>query len=377
MSGLGFGLIGTGYMGRAHAIALRAVGTVFPEIEAPVCVAIADSDAGRARAAAAALGFERSTGRWQELLDDPRIDVIDVCSPNYLHHEMALAALRAGKHVYCEKPLGVTAAEAREMAAAAQAAGLCHGVGLNYICNPLVQVARDIVAGGELGEIVSFSGRYLEDYMSRPEDPFTWRCERRLAGAGALADLGSHLINMVQYVVGDIGRVFGSLCTVHTHRRDPADGRSRAVENEDVAHVLAELEGGVPATLDISRVATGFKCGLAFEICGTRGSVAFDQERMNELRLYEGGQAAGRQGFKTLLAGPDHPDYAFFCPGPGHGLGINDLKIIEVRNFIRSAVASRDAYPDFAEGLRVQQVMEAIEQSHAQGRWVSIAEAAK
>ena len=374
MTGLGFGLIGTGYMGRAHAIALRAVGTVFPDVVAPRLVCIADSDAQRAAAAAGALGFERSTAVWRELLDDPDIDVIDVCTPNYLHHEMALAALRAGKHVYCEKPLGVTVAEARELAEAAGASGLRHVVGLNYPCNPLLQVAREMIAGGELGEVVSVSGRYLEDYMSRPEGPFTWRCERRLAGAGALADLGSHLINMVHYLVGDIERVLGSLHTVHTHRTDPADGRSRRVENEDVAHALVEIAGGVPGTLAISRVATGWKCGLAFEICGTRGSLAFDQERMNELRLYEAQQASGRLGFKTILAGPDHPDYALFCPGPGHGLGINDLKIIEARNFIRGVMAGHDVYPDFGEGLHVQRVMEAIEQSGVQRRWVDVAE---
>ena len=169
-------------------------------------------------------------------------------------------------------------------------------------------------------------------------------------------------------------RVLGSLHTVHTHRIDPADGRRRKVENEDVAHVLVELADGVPGTLDVSRVATGFKCGLAFEICGTHGSLAFDQERMNELRLYEARQAGGRQGFKTILAGPEHPDYALFCPAPGHGLGINDLKIIEVRNFIRGVVTGCEIYPGFDEGLHVQRVMEAIEQSSAHRRWIDVAE---
>lgn len=372
MTRLKFGLIGSGFIGRAHAIALNAVGAVFPEIEAPVCEVLADGSAERAKSAAAALGFARSTGDWRELIADPRVDVVDICTPNHLHREMALAAIAAGKHVYCEKPLANTASEAREIAAAAEVAGVHHYIGFNYMCNPMIRAARELLSAGEIGDVIGFRGRYLEDYMSDPAVPHSWRCERRLAGAGALADLGSHLINLGHFLIGDIARVMGTLQTVHTHRRETASGALRPVENEDVASALVEFANGVNGTFEISRIAAGYKCGLSFRVFGTRGSVSFDQERMNELRVYTDGDVPGRRGFRTILAGPEHPDYAHFCPAPGHGLGYNDLKIIEVRNVIRAIAEDEPAWPDFREGYRVQRVMEAIEASHATRAWTEV-----
>ena len=372
MARLGFGLIGTGFIGRAHAIALNAVGAVFPDIEAPVCELLADTTAERASAGARQLGFRRSTGDWHELVADPHVDVVDICTPNHLHREMALAAIAAGKHVYCEKPLALDADEAAEIAAAAGRAGVHHVIGFNYVCNPLLRVARDLVGSGRLGTVVGFHGRYFEDYMSDPASPYTWRCQRRLAGSGALADLGSHLINLAHFLIGDIRRVCGSLQTVHVTRRDPATREVRTVENEDVAQALIEFVSGVRGTMEISRISTGRKCGLVFELVGTRSSIAYDQERMNELQLYESGDEPGRRGFRTVLAGPEHPDYGHFCPAPGHGLGINDLKVIELHNVIHAIASGERAYPDFHEGARVQQVMAAIERSHAEESWVSV-----
>jgi predicted dehydrogenase len=372
MKSIGFGLIGTGFMGRAHAIALQAAGTVFNDVAAPRCVAVADSDSGKAARAATELGFERGEGDWRRLLGDPDIDVIDICTPNYLHAEMARAALTAGKHVYCEKPLALDVAEATELASLAGRSGKVHAVGLNYTANPLIQLARDVIKGGEIGTPVSFSGRYCEDYMASPDVPFSWRCERRLAGAGALADLGSHLINMLHFLLGRPVRLIGDVHTVIPERRDPATGTLRQVENEDIARALLELESGLPATLEISRVATGMKCGLTFDVFGTHGAVSFDQERMNELRLYTSGQAAGRSGYRTVLSGPEHGDYKRFCPAPGHGLGINDLKIIEVHNLLVAVEGGKAFEPDFTEGLNVQAVMAAVERSAAERNWVSL-----
>jgi predicted dehydrogenase len=372
MSGPGFGLIGTGFMGRAHAIALHEVAVVFDDIGRPRAVCVSDHDDERAGRAAAELRFESSTGNWRSLLDDPAIDVIDICTPNYLHFEMARAALAAGKHVYCEKPLALDVAEAAALAAAARESGAVHGLGLNYTANPMVQVARDLIAAGEIGDVMHFTGRYFEDYMADRHGPFTWRCERALAGAGALADLGSHLINMLHFLVGRPKRLLGEVHTAIAERREPATGALRRVENEDIARAFIELESGVPATLEISRIATGRKCGLTFEVYGTRGSIAFDQERMNELKLYETGQAAARAGYKTILAGPAHGDYARFCPAPGHGLGINDLKVIELHNFIRAVERGEGFYPDFDEGLAVQRVMAAIETSSTERAWVDV-----
>jgi predicted dehydrogenase len=364
------GLIGAGYMGRAHAIALHSVGATFGPRYAVECAVLADHSVESATSAAHALGFKRPARDWRELIEDPTLDLIDICAPNYLHCEMALAALSAGKHVYCEKPLAIDVRGAVDVARAARTSGKQCAMGFNYICNPLLQYTRTVIASGELGEIVSFSGRYLEDYMGDPRGPFTWRCDRRLAGAGALADLGSHLINLAHFLLGPIARVAAVLDTVHRERVAPGESRARTVENEDNAHVLVELASGVRGVMQVSRIATGYKCGLAFDVQGTRGSIAFDQERMNELRLYAADDPQGRRGFRTVLAGPEHADYAAFCPAPGHGLGVNDLKVIEVRNVVRAVREEQPTWPDFAEGLRVQQVMAAIEDSHASGGWI-------
>ena len=365
------GLIGSGYIGRAHAIALQGVGAVFPEIAAPVCEILADRDETRAVAAAAALGFRRSTGDWRQVIADPAVDIVDICAPNYLHREIALAALAAGKHVWCEKPLALDAAEAREVAAAAARSGRCHLIGFNYSCNPLVRVAQALIAAGDLGTITGFSGRYFEDYMADPAVPHSWRCERRLAGAGALADLGSHLIDMAECLLGPIAAVQAQLETVHARRR-AANGEMRPVENEDSARALVRFASGAGGSFEISRVAMGFKCGLTFTVFGTAGSISFDQERMNELRLYSSSDTAGRRGFRTILAGPEHPDYGHFCPAPGHGLGINDLKVIEARNLLRAIADGTAARPGFDVGLRVQLVMDAMERSHASGAWTDV-----
>ncbi len=372
MSGLGFGLIGTGFMGRAHAIALHEVAAAFNDIARPRAVCVSDRNDEQAARAAAELRFERATGNWRALLDDPAIDVIDICTPNHLHFEMARAAVAAGKHVYCEKPLALDVEEAATLAAEARASGLVHAVGLNYTTNPMLQVARELIAAGEIGDVVHFTARYFEDYMSDPAGPFTWRCERALAGSGALADLGSHVINLMHFLVGRPKRLLGEVHTAIPERLDPATGARRRVENEDIARAFIELETGIPATLEISRIATGRKCALTFDVYGTRGSVSFDQERMNELKLYGADQSAARAGYKTILAGPAHGDYARFCPAPGHGLGINDLKVIELHNFIRAVERGERFYPGFDEGLAVQRVMEAIEASAAERAWVHV-----
>lgn len=366
------GLIGSGFIGRAHAIALQGVGAVFPDVAAPVCEILADRDEQRAVNAAGAMGFARATGDWRKLVADPAVDIVDICSPNYLHREMALAALAAGKHVWCEKPLALDAAEAREVAGAAAKAGVRHLIGFNYSCNPLIRVAQSMIAAGELGTIMGFSGRYFEDYMADPAVPHSWRCERRFAGAGALADLGSHLIDMAEVLLGPIESVFAGLETVHAKRRVPATGAMLPVENEDIARGLVRFARGVGGSFEISRVATGFKCGLAFTVVGSAGSLSFDQERMNELKHYTTSDTAGRRGFRTILAGPEHPDYGFFCPAPGHGLGINDLKVIEARNLLRAIADGIPARPGFDVGLRVQLVMDAMERSHTSGAWTKV-----
>jgi predicted dehydrogenase len=359
-------------MGNAHAIALRSVGTVFDDIASPTLRCLADADAANAEKFATAWGFEQSTDDWKSVCDDPGIDVVDICTPNHLHKDMALAAIKAGKHVYCEKPLALTAEDARLIRDAASLAGVVTAMGFNYICNPLISKARQMIASGSIGEVYNFRGSYQEDYLADPLTPFGWRLLRSQGGAGALADLGTHLINMAEYLLGPMSAVLGKFTTVHPRRPDPITGDLREVENEDIAQVLTRFSRGCSGTMEISRVATGKKCGLEFEIHGSKGSIAFDQERMNELRLYSNSGDADERGFRTILAGPEHPDYAAFCPAPGHGLGINDLKIIEVRNLIKAISNGDELYSDFAIGCRVQEISDAIEESDSNSNWVDV-----
>lgn len=358
-------------MGKAHAIALRSVATVFTDVPAPICEYLADADSSRAEDMAAAWGFNHATDIWLSACTAPEIDIVDICTPNHLHREMALAAIAAGKHVYCEKPLGLTGDEAGEIFLAARDAGVKTAIGFNYICNPMLQLARSIIESGELGELVNFRGSYQEDYLSDPQTPFSWRCARSAGGSGALADLGTHLINMAHFLVGPLDRVYGNLTTVYKQRPERSSSMMRDVENEDIAHVLLQFKSGIPGTFEISRIATGKKCSLSFHLTATKGSLVFDQERMNELRLYRTTDSPEQAGYRTILAGPDHADYANFCPAAGHGLGINDLKVIEIRNLLAGIADDRDIYPDFYEGWRVQAVIDAIEASDRNRTWMS------
>ncbi|MDT8893535.1 Gfo/Idh/MocA family oxidoreductase [Halomonas sp. I1] len=374
MADLKFGLIGTGFMGKAHAIALKAAPTVFSLPAFPVCELLADVDDEQAACKARELGFSRSTGDWKTLVQDPDVDVVDICAPNFLHKEMALAAITAGKHVYTEKPLALSAADAQEMVEAAEAVNVKTLVGFNYIRNAATQLAREIVHSGEIGKLVHFRGCHNEDYLADPAKPLDWHTRRATAGAGALGDLGSHILNMAEYLTGQrIGEVCGQLQTVISQRAlpDGHDGSSE-VENDDQAQALLRFDGGLIGNIETSRVATGRKMGLGYTLVGTKGTIVFDQERMNELQLYKCEGPEGRRGFRTLLVGPEHPDYAAFSPAPGHGLGFNDQKIIEIRDLVAGIVDNRILYPDFREAARVNRMIEAIERSHHEGGWVAV-----
>ena len=372
MTNIKTGLIGTGFMGKAHAIALRAVGTAFPEVSAPQLECLVDTHLDKAESLARSWGFALASNDWRAVCTDDSIDLVDICTPNHLHKDMALLAIANGKHVYCEKPLALSGEDALVIRDAAKAAGVKTSMGFNYACNPLVVLAREMIEAGELGEIFNFRGSYFEDYMADPDVPFSWRCLRSQGGSGALADLGTHLINMAEYLLDPISEVFGELTTVHEQRPDPDTGEMHQVENEDIAQVLMRFDRGCGGSMEISRIATGRKCGLCFEINGSNGSLVFDQERMNEIRYFSGDDQAARTGFRTILAGPEHTDYSAFCPAPGHGLGINDLKVIEVRNLLRAIETDTEVYENFSNGCRVQQVVDAVERSAKGQQWTNI-----
>lgn len=377
MRTLRIGLIGTGYMGKAHAIAYRNASAVFPLDTRIHCDLVAEINADLAATKAAELGFSRSTGNWEALVKDPDIDIVDICSPNFLHKKMALAAVAAGKHVYCEKPLALTSEDALEMTRAAETAGVKTLVGFNYPKNPTVQLAKEIIDSGEIGRVVHFRGTFNEDYLADANLPFSWRLKRGFSGAGTLGDMGSHLIQLAQHLVGPITEVCADLQTVHRQRPIPDQpGEFGTVENDDQVHLLARFAGGAMGTLESSRIAWGRKNGLWFEITGTRGSLVYDQERLSELQLFSADDRSDRQGFRRILTGPEHPDYGHFCVSPGHGLGYNDMKAVEVRDLVEGIITDRPLWPDFRAAYEVNRVMDAIEQSFAEHRWVPMDSAA-
>jgi len=360
-------------MGKAHSLAYRAVGAVFRMPVQPVLEVLADVTAEVAATAARELGFARSTGDWHALVCDPRVDVVSITTPNVLHAPIALAAIAAAKHVHCEKPLAATAAQARDMVEAAERAGVTTQIGFNYLKNPLLTLARDIVASGEIGEIVSFRGIHAEDYMADAETPWHFRMDPA-GGGGVVADLGSHITAIARYLLGPISEVYGRLETVIKQRPEaPGSSRMRPVEVDDIAHAMLRFARGCVGTLEASWLSRGRKMQIEFEVVGSKGALAFSQERLNELQLYKVERNGGRNGFRTILAGPEHPPYGDFCPAPGHQLGFNELKTIEMRDFLLAILGAPHKGPDFREGWEVQRVIDSIIQSSHERQWVRLA----
>jgi predicted dehydrogenase len=285
---------------------------------------------------------------------------------------MARAAMEAGKHVYCEKPLATTYADSKSLAALAAKTGRKTLAGFNYLRSPAAVLAKQMMQSGELGEIHNFRGGFAEDYMADPAVPHSWRCRRDLAGSGTLGDLGSHLLCFALQLMGPIASVSGALQTIVKQRPLP-DGEMATVENDDQAQAVLCFASGAGGIFDTSRVARGRKNQLWFELNGSKGTVLFDQERMNELRVFRGDPRSGMDGFTTLLMGPQHPPYAAFCPAPGHSLGFNDLKTAEVAHLLRGLAGEEPLYPDFGAAAEVDRAIAAIERSAAERRWIDVA----
>ncbi len=375
MDQITIGLIGTGFMGKCHALAFRTVPAVFPDVPRPRLELLADVEPAVAEAAARIFGFARWTTDWRALIADPAVDLVAITTPNFLHQEMAMAAIAADKHVYCEKPLALDAKGAATMCEAAEAAGVKTLVGFNYLHNPATRLAREIIESGEIGEIVHFRGIHFEDYMADPAAPATWRTRKATAGAGAVADLGSHIISLARYLVGEIVEVCGRVQTVIRERPkagDPAD--REPVEVDDQAQALVRFANGAAGTIEASWIASGRKMALNYEVTGSRGALRLDQERFNELQLFTYGDRRRLDGFKTILSGPEHPDYAAFCPAPGHQLGFNDLKVIEVKTLLQGLARKVPLYPDFRDAWEIARVVDAILLSAEEHAAVRLAE---
>jgi predicted dehydrogenase len=372
MRDLGIGIIGTGFMGKAHAFAYRAALAAFPDIPAPRLVCIADVTEEGAAKAAHQYGFASSTGDWKNLVANPAIDVVSITTPNIFHKEMALAAIAHGKHVHCEKPLSPNLGDSLEMVKAAEAKGVVTQVGFNYIKNPLLKLAHDMVASGELGEITGFRGIHAEDYMHDPDSPYTWRIDP-VGGPGVIADLGSHIIGMARFLLGPIAEVSADVRTV-VSSRPIARGSSerKTVEVDDVARILVNFERGCGGTIEANWIATGRKMQLGFELTGSKGSLVFSQEALNELHYYKSGGDPRHMGFTKIEAGPQHAPYGGFCVAGGHQLGFNDLKTIEMAEFLATIGGAPKSGPDFREAYEIQKVVEASISSSKTRSWTSV-----
>jgi len=380
------GLIGTGGMGKAHATAFKNVPLVFGnEPGRPILEIVADVDASALEKWAGEFGFARWTTNWREIVEDPRVDVVDITTPNHLHAEMAIAAAQAGKHIYCEKPLATTSADAARIVEAVKNSGVISIVGFNYLKNPAQAFARQLIESGELGEITLFRGTFDQDFLANPDVPFSWRLDRALAGTGALGDLGSHTIAFAQFLVGNIVEVCGVEATKVKDRVVPTSGsgyaataqsgaEKRAVENEDIIEFLIRFDNGAIGTIGTSRIGMGRKLGLGYEIQGTKGSLFYTQERMNEIQLYRDTDPDSEKGFKTVYIGPEHPGYKAFFGLAGIGLGYNDQKIIEAHDLITAVALNQPVQPDVHFAYRVNKIIDAAERSCQEHRWVQISE---
>jgi len=369
---IGIGLIGSGFMGNAHALGFATASRVF-DLPFDVDLAVlADVSAELAAKAGRQLGFRRSTGDWRELLKDPEVSIVDITTPNTLHREMGLAALEAGKIVYCEKPLAPTAAECLEMAKAADSRGIVTQVGFNYLKNPMLALAKEVIAAGEIGEVRSYRGIHAEDYMADASLPWAWRLDPA-GGGGALADIGSHAFATARHLVGAIVELAANVRTVIKARpTQPGATEMRPVEVDDLARLFVRFANGATGSIEASWIATGRKMQHDFEVYGSKGGLVFTQERFNELRLYYADDAKGRRGFRTIMAGPEHEPYGAFCVAPGHQLGFNDLKAIEVRDFLAAVAGAKAKGPDFREGYEVQKLVELSYRAARERSWVKV-----
>lgn len=381
---VGVGVVGAGWMGRVHSSAYRRVRDHYPDSAGLArLVVVADESEERAREAVATFGFEVATNDWRRVLEHPEVDVVSITVPNGLHRDVAVAAAEWGKHIWIEKPAGRVPQETEEIAAAVERADVRSVVGFNYRQVPAVRHARELIRSGALGVVDHFRSQWIAAYASNPRGALSWRFRRQEAGLGILGDLGSHAVDLAQYLLGPIARVTARTETVVRERPLPTGAGTHfdvstsaelaPVENEDVVWSIVEFEQGVTGTLEASRVAVGPQARYTFGLHGSRGAVAWDFERMNELSVYlplENGDA----GYATVLMGPQHEPFGHFQPGPGLPMSFDDLKVAEAALLLESVVDGEQREPGMREALAAARVIAALERSAASGRWEPVSE---
>ena len=384
-SELNVALIGYRFMGKAHSHAYKDADFFFPCAAKPVMKVICGRSEAPLQAAADAWGWEEADTSWERVIERDDIDIVDIASPQNTHRDIAVAAARAGKHVLLEKPMALNEAEAREMLDAVRAANVKHMIVFNYRRVPAVAYARRLIEEGKIGRIFHFRGAYLQDWIVDEDFPLIWKLRAETAGSGAHGDLNAHLVDLARYLVGEITEVTGQTHNFITERPLPqetgelttmltAEGgvETGEVTVEDTASFLARFENGAVGTFEATRFAPGRRNHNRFEIYGSKGSIVFDFERMNELEFYSREDDAGAQGFRTILTTDEaHPYVAAWWP-PGHAIGYEHTFVHQVADFVRAIHEDTDPQPDFYDGWKNQQVLDAVLRSAESGARVTI-----
>ena len=386
MRTLQIGIVGGGWMGKVHAMSYRTARSAFgPEPAIPLVTVMADQSKELAEAAARECGVDRAVADWHSVVDDAEIDIVDICTPNDMHFDVAMAAIEAGKHVYCEKPLSNTVEQARRMADAAEQRGVTTIVGFNYIQNPVHRLARSALTRGDLGDLTYVRLFFNSDFMADRNLQHTWRNDIARAGAGVIGDIGAHCLSYFYYLVDrEIEEVLCDLRFIVADHAAPLSGgafrigakgdQTRRIPNttDDMATVLFRFRGGGTGHMEMSRVSTGIRFDIGYDIIGTEGMLRYNYERINDVDLYRDSGPVENRGFTRMKMGPTDPRYAALLPVSALGLGYNDYKAMEAREMIEAVATGRPAYPDFRFGQRVQEVVDACQRSHAQHGWVTL-----
>ncbi|MGI5515802.1 Gfo/Idh/MocA family protein [Streptomyces sp. CA-106131] len=381
VSRLGVAVVGFGWMGRVHTQAYVRVPHHFPQLSVrPELIAVADDVPGRAEEAADRYGFATAVRDWREIAADPRVGAVSIAAPNFLHREIGVAMAEAGKHIWIEKPVGLTADDARAVADAVAKAGVQGAVGFNYRNAPAVAAARDLIASGDIGAVTHVRIRLFSDYAAHPEGALTWRYERERGGSGVLGDLASHGVDLARFLLGEIESLVADTAVFIPERARPSGatagharatgGEPGAVENEDYVNCLLRFTSGARGVLEACRVSVGEQNNYGFEVHGTKGAVMWDFRRMGELRVSRG-TVYQDQPVSSLYVGPGHGEFAAFQPGAANAMGYDDLKVIEAYHFLRS-VAEGTAYgPTLDDAVHSAAALDAMSRSAERRAWVS------
>ncbi|SOE07365.1 Gfo/Idh/MocA family protein [Streptomyces sp. Ag109_G2-15] len=383
VSTLGVAVVGFGWMGRVHTQAYSRIRHHYPQpARLPELVTVAEEVPGRAEEAAAQFGFVSTTRDWREVAADPRVQAVSITAPNFLHREIGVAMARAGKHIWIEKPVGLTAEDAGAVADAVAEAGVQGTVGFNYRNAPAVSYARELIASGEIGTVTHVRIRLFSDYAAHPEGALTWRYERGRGGSGVLGDLASHGVDLARFLLGDIASLAADTAVFIPERARPTGataGHTRAtggelgpVENEDYVNCLLRFASGARGVLEACRVSVGEQNNYGFEVHGTKGAVFWDFRRMGELGVSRG-TAYQDQPVSTVYVGPGHGEYGAFQPGSATSMGYDDLKVIEAHHFLRSIADGTAHGPTLEDAVRSAAALDAMSRSAEQGTWVSLA----